>query len=747
MTLTSSRHVRRVLVIAALSVALTPVAAEASVKNGAKCSKVGQMSTIKKKKKSTEFICVKEGKRRVWRVRAGAAPGGAARPGGAAPGGAARPGDGPTGTATAADCTKARYTATNSGVNNIVGCDHSTAYSELPVTAGTSVASGQSAAGFLSMPGGANESGGALFFNHPAGMATDGTRLAVADRNNNRVLIWTSAPTGNTAPNLVLGQPNFSTNNSGSALNEMNWPSDLSISASGMLMVADSSNDRILIWRTFPTANGQAADISLDLGGGSWPWGVWTDGTKMMVSRTEAGDVKVWNTIPAASGQTPASFTIDPEIMGTPRQITSDGSRVIIGDENSRSPLGNRGSHVWNAFPTSAGSNPDYFMLFGRDRNAGWYNGHIDATGVYLLQRDLEILRTFPTSNPTQSELSVAPQDVGLQGGDGGDVVKIGNRIYVLEYNANRIAAWNAVPKTASQAADFYIGSSGPADNSNRAAFMITNPVMASDGVSLAVNSDFERRVYVWKKVPGDNNAKPDHSFIVPFQPWDSVAATFKGTKIYAVAGEGKLHIWSGGIPQSKATLPTTQLDNNIGGIAMSGLTAVAADNNYIYLADKQAAKVYVFNQIPTATSAPVFTLPGCPAATQLRSDGNYLVLTCIANPGTFVWTISALANNQAGTSVTGTQFNLPMGGLPVNGGLFVADTGFDRVVWWSSMSTALAGGAPTAVLGASTGATKANSGLSGSKFRMPRSLMVTHGYLWVGEQKFGNRVLRFKLS
>ena len=97
-------------------------------------------------------------------------------------------------------------------------------------------------------------------------------------------------------------------------------------------MVADSSNHRILIWRTFPTTNGQAADLSLDLGEGSWPWGVWTDGIKMMVSRTEAGDVKVWNTIPAASGQTPASFTIDPEIMGTPRQITSDGSRVIIGD-------------------------------------------------------------------------------------------------------------------------------------------------------------------------------------------------------------------------------------------------------------------------------------------------------------------------------------------------------------------------------------------------------------------------------
>jgi len=768
------------IAVAALSL-LTATSVSAAVKNGGSCSKIGQLATVKQKKKSVDFICTQEGKRRVWRLRPGGAIGGT--PGGAvtAPGGAtgggttgttvpggttgggttattvpggttgggttAKPGETPGGTATSADCDKATYKATNSGTNNYVGCDHSVTYSELGTTSGTSITSGQSAVGFMSMPGSANESGGALFFNHPAGMATDGTRLAIADRNNNRVLVWTTAPTANTAPNIVLGQPNFNTNNSGSALNEMNWPSDLSISASGMLMVADSNNHRILIWRTFPTTSGQAADLSLDLGGSSWPWGVWTDGTKIMVSRTEGGDIKVWNSVPATSGQTAASFTIDPDVLGTPRQITSDGSRLIIGDENSRSPLGSRGSHVWNSFPTSSSSNPDYFMLFGRDKSAGWYNGHIDSTGVYLLQRDLEILRTFPTSNPSASELAVAPPDVGLQGGDGGDVAKVGNRLYVLEYNASRIAAWNAVPTTANQAADFYVGSSGPADNSNRAQYMITNPVMASDGTSLAINSDFERRVYVWKKIPGDNNAKPDLSFIVPFQPWDSVAATFKGTKIYAIAGEGKLHIWSGGIPLSSSTFPSTQLDTNIGGIAMSGLTAVAADTNYIYVADKKSAKVYVFNQIPTATSAPVFTLPGCAAATQLRSDGNYLVLSCLDGMDVYVWTVGALADNQSGRKVTGTTYNGTMGGLPANGGLFIADTGFDRVVWWSSMSAALSGGAPTAVLGASTAATKANSGLGINKLRMPRSLLVQHGYLWVGEQKFGNRILRFKLG
>lgn len=269
--------------------------------------------TVKQKKKSVDFICTQEGKKKVWRVRpSGAMPGGATgtTPGGTAgttPGGTttAKPGEAPGGTATASDCDKAQYKATSTGVNNIVGCDHTSTYSELTATSGTSVTNGQSAVGFMGMPGVANESGGALFFNHPAGMATDGTRLAIADRNNNRVLVWNTAPTANTAPNIVLGQPNFNTNNSGSGLNEMNWPSDLSISSSGMLMVADSSNHRILIWRTFPTSSGQAADLSLDLGDGSWPWGVWTDGTKMMVSRTEAGDIKVWNTIPTASALLP----------------------------------------------------------------------------------------------------------------------------------------------------------------------------------------------------------------------------------------------------------------------------------------------------------------------------------------------------------------------------------------------------------------------------------------------------------
>jgi hypothetical protein len=51
-------------------------------------------------------------------------------------------------------------------------------------------------------------------FDYPAGVWSDGTRLIVADNNNNRVLIWNTIPTSNfTAADIVLGQSDFSHNN------------------------------------------------------------------------------------------------------------------------------------------------------------------------------------------------------------------------------------------------------------------------------------------------------------------------------------------------------------------------------------------------------------------------------------------------------------------------------------------------------------------------------------------------------
>ena len=156
-----------------------------------------------------------------------------------------------------------------------------------------------------------NNTGGSLLFNHPKGIASDGVRLLLADGNNNRVLIWNSLPTGDTPPDLVLGQPDFTSNNPGSGRRQLNWPVSVA-AAGGRVVVADTYNDRILIWNSFPTENATPADIVLQghtpgqpegsqsKGDFHWPWGVWTDGERLAVTSTMGGYLLIWNTIPRA---------------------------------------------------------------------------------------------------------------------------------------------------------------------------------------------------------------------------------------------------------------------------------------------------------------------------------------------------------------------------------------------------------------------------------------------------------------
>ncbi|MEJ2060807.1 MAG: hypothetical protein P8Y64_10025, partial [Gammaproteobacteria bacterium] len=100
---------------------------------------------------------------------------------------------------------------------------------------------------------------------HPAGVWTDGQRLVVLDEYNNRILIWNSFPTTNDQPpDLVLGQPDFtSTISPSAAANTLNDPYDGVWVNGPQLFVCDTGNNRVLIWNSWPTQNGQAADAVL----------------------------------------------------------------------------------------------------------------------------------------------------------------------------------------------------------------------------------------------------------------------------------------------------------------------------------------------------------------------------------------------------------------------------------------------------------------------------------------------------
>ena len=84
----------------------------------------------------------------------------------------------------------------------------------------------------------------------PYAADTDGAVLAVADTANNRILLWDTPDPGEAATS-VLGQPGFGPNGenrwSGVTRDSLCWPYGLALSG-GLLAVADSGNNRVVLW-------------------------------------------------------------------------------------------------------------------------------------------------------------------------------------------------------------------------------------------------------------------------------------------------------------------------------------------------------------------------------------------------------------------------------------------------------------------------------------------------------------------
>jgi hypothetical protein len=92
---------------------------------------------------------------------------------------------------------------------------------------------------------------------------------------------------------------------------------------------------------------------------------------------------------------------------------------------------------------------------------------------LFMLGRTLQLWNRFPESEATRPDLSIT----GYQffGGDGGAVVVAGDRLYIPEYNGNRIVAYRRYPDRADQRPDFAIGSPEFATNTLRREFLIIN--------------------------------------------------------------------------------------------------------------------------------------------------------------------------------------------------------------------------------------------------------------------------------
>jgi len=105
-------------------------------------------------------------------------------------------------------------------------------------------------------------SSSAPYMNSPEGVTTDNDHLYVSDTQNNRILGWKSFPSGNTAPDFVLGQTDFTGGSPGLSATQFNFPTNI-VTNGVQLFACDTQNHRVLIWNTLPTTTDAAPDVVL----------------------------------------------------------------------------------------------------------------------------------------------------------------------------------------------------------------------------------------------------------------------------------------------------------------------------------------------------------------------------------------------------------------------------------------------------------------------------------------------------
>jgi len=602
---------------------------------------------------------------------------------------------------------------------------------------------------------GFNNSGGPLSFNHPASIATDGEHLLLADTWNNRILIWNNLPEGNEPPDVVLGQKDFNSSDSGIGTNKFNWP--IGVATDGEhVIVTDTYNNRVLIWNGFPTENGEPADLVLGVPDFTtigdvpwprpeswqkkyliWPWAVWTDGQKLIITSTATASVLIWNNFPTENNQPASIILTGGGDFGTPRAIGSDGTCLVIGDHNPKP--GKEPTFFWKEFPTTDDEPYDFFMANPADRLAGLMWGLVftsDGKFLALGGPKLLIWNAFPENKADEPDLVL---DYPFEWGDGGGIAVAGERVYISMPNGHRIVAFKSVPTRADQSPDFSIGSQDIYTNPLAENYFMGNPAVACDGEHLFAVSDFNQKMCVWKSLPDESGAKPDIVYSLDLAPWD--IALHNG--ILAIAGRQSIYIWNAA--PLNGELPDVILGPRIGSAEFHSICGVALDDEYFYISDEELGKIYVWQGIPDESRDPDYTIEVRPHIRRLSSDGKHLAVACNEGQAVYVFSVEGIPRNEEPITLMdmeGMRFNLPEGVFVDREHLFVADTVSSRILIWNEIPQE-SNQPPDIVLGEDNFENRYPAQRIDRLF-WPGTVCFDGSYLWVGEFKFSNRLVRF---
>ena len=138
-----------------------------------------------------------------------------------------------------------------------------------------------------------------------------------------------------------------------------------------------------------------------------------------------------------------------------------------------------------------------------------WLHGVFSSEGkLFLFGRTLHVWDSLPENEGDLPDVSISTDAYDFPWGDSGGLAVVGGRLYIANYNGNKVLVYNSLPTQNDQVPDFAIGSPDIHTNTLETNFVITNPLPASNGENLLVASDADKKLYVWQQLPDESGCR-----------------------------------------------------------------------------------------------------------------------------------------------------------------------------------------------------------------------------------------------
>ncbi len=406
-----------------------------------------------------------------------------------------------------------------------------------------------------------------------AAIAGSSTRVAVVDSGNHRVLLWDTLPSmSGASASRALGQGNGTTagaNAGGVSLSSLSGPTAVYTDGT-RIAVTDTENHRVLLWNSWPQASGQPADLVLGQPDGThvannsvfasatsytFPQGMAKVGDGLALVDRVAHRVLLFPRLPLSADEPPQLVLGQSDLttaagyggannatadgMFLPSRVASDGKSLVVMDgfgfltrlliwstlpTRSKQPadllLGQpsfRDQFGAGTAQTDFGGNCDVAMFGGRIYVAdGGYNRVLiwrslpvrinQPADIVLGQPDLLSTRANQGAVAAANTLS---KPIGIFADDG--------HLYVADSGNHRVLVWNTNDPTSNQPADRVIGQPSFSDAQGCTSGRLCTPASVSVlGNRLYITENSSHRVLSWPSLSPAVGEPPDRVFGQP---------------------------------------------------------------------------------------------------------------------------------------------------------------------------------------------------------------------------------------